>query len=96
MLFFFLRVNNNQSVTNGFFFYCCFVQASCPDDYRGKFNRYNSSSDTIKDQYIAEVESIAKKVADEGRGIAAFIAESLQSCGGQIIPPEGYFEDIYR
>ena len=77
-------------------FFVIFEQASCPDDYRGKFNRFNSSSDTIKDQYIAEVEAIAKKVTEEGRGIAGFIAESLQSCGGQIIPPEGYFEDVYQ
>ena len=27
---------------------------------------------------------------------AAFIAESLPSCGGQIIPPEGYFETAFR
>lgn len=26
--------------------------------------------------------------------IAAFIAESLQSCGGQIIPPVGYFQQV--
>lgn len=26
--------------------------------------------------------------------IAAFIAESLQSCGGQIIPPVGYFQKV--
>lgn len=32
----------------------------------------------------------------DGKGVAAFIAESLQSCGGQIIPPTGYFERIYR
>lgn len=26
--------------------------------------------------------------------IAAFIAESLQSCGGQVIPPTGYFQQV--
>lgn len=26
--------------------------------------------------------------------IAAFIAESLQSCGGQVIPPPGYFQQV--
>lgn len=26
--------------------------------------------------------------------IAAFIAESLQSCGGQVIPPVGYFQQV--
>lgn len=52
--------------------------------------------DSIKDQYVAEIEAIAQKVSEEGRGISAYIAESLQSCGGQIIYPEGYFEDVYR
>ncbi|KAL0969897.1 hypothetical protein UPYG_G00234170 [Umbra pygmaea] len=28
--------------------------------------------------------------------IAAFIAESLQSCGGQVIPPAGYFQKVAR
>lgn len=26
--------------------------------------------------------------------IAAFIAESLQSCGGQVIPPMSYFQQV--
>lgn len=50
----------------------------------------------MKDQYIAEIESITKQIAENGNGIAAFIAESLLSCGGQVIPPEGYFNDVYR
>ncbi|XP_033111298.1 ethanolamine-phosphate phospho-lyase-like isoform X2 [Anneissia japonica] len=28
--------------------------------------------------------------------IAAFIAESLQSCGGQIIPPPDYFKNVFK
>lgn len=59
------------------------MQASCPDIYRGKFNRFNSSIGDTKDQYVSEVESILKKVKDDGRGVAAYIAESLVSCGGQ-------------
>ncbi|XP_031629435.1 alanine--glyoxylate aminotransferase 2-like [Contarinia nasturtii] len=70
--------------------------ASCPDDYRGKYNRFNSTLDRLKDQYVAEIESIAKKVSEEGRGVAAYIAESFQSCGGQIIPPKGYLKDVYK
>ncbi|KAL7982041.1 hypothetical protein Chor_001098 [Crotalus horridus] len=30
----------------------------------------------------------------KGLPIAAFIAESMQSCGGQIIPPAGYFQKV--
>lgn len=64
--------------------------------YRGKFNRFNSSENNVKDQYISEIESITKNIEDNGRGVAAYIAESLLSCGGQVIPPEGYFRDVYR
>ncbi len=28
--------------------------------------------------------------------IAAFTAESLQSCGGQVIPPKGYFQQVAK
>lgn len=39
-----------------------------------------------------------KKIIEEahknGRKIAAFIAESMQSCGGQVIPPTGYFQKV--
>lgn len=73
-----------------------YQQASCPDSYRGKFNRFNAPADDIKDNYVSEIQSITQKVKDEGRGIACFIAESLQSCGGQVIPPDGYFQDVYR
>lgn len=72
------------------------MQASCPDDYRGKFNRFNSNAADIKDQYVAEIEGILKKVNGEGRGVAAFIAESMLSCGGQVILPDGYLNDVYQ
>lgn len=74
-------------------FIFCF-QASCPDAYRGKFNRFNSSISDVKDQYVSEVESILKKVKDDGRGVAAYIAESLVSCGGQ--GKFNYFSEISK
>lgn len=72
------------------------LQASSPDTYRGKFNQYNSSPDQLKNLYVDEIESICRNIKANGKGVAAFIAESLQSCGGQIIPPDGYFEDVYK
>lgn len=47
--------------------------------------------------YADEVKAIcgAAEVGTGGR-VAAFIAETLQSCGGQIVPPKGYFEQVYR
>lgn len=41
-----------------------------------------------------------KKIIDDlqskGKGIAAYIAESFQSCGGQIFPPDGYLDSVYK
>jgi ethanolamine-phosphate phospho-lyase len=46
--------------------------------------------------YADEVEDIINGLAKNGKGVAAFIAESLQSCGGQILPPKDYFKRVYR
>ena len=37
--------------------------------------------------YFSEVDTIISEMGEKGRRPAAFIAESLQSCGGQIIFP---------
>lgn len=72
--------------------------ASCPDTYRGRFNRFDHSDDDkeLAKLYADEVSDIIKEQSVKGRSVAAFIAESLQSCGGQIIPPTGYFEQVYK
>lgn len=73
----------------------CF-KASCPDTYRGRYNDKNHPGEDLCKLYTTEVDEIIKKIKMDGKGVAAYIAESLQSCGGQIIPPPGYFESIYR
>ena len=35
-------------------------------------------------------------MADKGRAPAVFIAESLQSCGGQVIFPDNYLGEVYK
>lgn len=47
------------------------------------------------DVYANEVKDIIKNVKNQGRGIAGYISESLQSCGGQIIYPKGYLQKVY-
>ena len=73
---------------------------ACPDAYRGKYRRSTlvaTISDPIKREeelgrlYANEVEEV---VATTG-GIGTFIAESIISCGGQIIPPQGYLQLCY-
>ncbi|OCT97108.1 ethanolamine-phosphate phospho-lyase-like [Xenopus laevis] len=62
-----------------------------PDTYRGK---YREDHPDPASAYAKEVDYIIKKAHQNKRQIAAFIAESMQSCGGQIIPPAGYFQKV--
>ncbi|XP_039868444.1 ethanolamine-phosphate phospho-lyase [Simochromis diagramma] len=65
--------------------------ASSPDVYRGKHRADHPDPATA---YADEVKDIINKAHKKGGKIAAFIAESLQSCGGQVIPPVGYFQQV--
>uniref|UniRef100_F6QYU1 Ethanolamine-phosphate phospho-lyase n=1 Tax=Ornithorhynchus anatinus TaxID=9258 RepID=F6QYU1_ORNAN len=62
-----------------------------PDTYQGM---YREDHPDPASAYADEVKKIIDEVQKEGRKIAAFIAESMQSCGGQIIPPVGYFQKV--
>ncbi|XP_058813469.1 alanine--glyoxylate aminotransferase 2-like isoform X2 [Topomyia yanbarensis] len=68
--------------------------APCPDVYRGKYRDCDYPKDTDLGQLYAD--EVAQLVDQNSNKIAAFIAESLQSCGGQIIPPREYFKKIYK
>ncbi|CAL8327491.1 unnamed protein product [Lota lota] len=65
--------------------------APSPDVYRGK---YRADHPDPARAYSDEVEDIISRAHKRGGKIAAFIAESLQSCGGQVIPPAGYFQKV--
>ncbi|CAO2600062.1 Ethanolamine-phosphate phospho-lyase [Lemmus lemmus] len=65
--------------------------APTPDTYRGKYREDHEDAATA---YADEVKKIIEDAQSRGRKIAAFIAESMQSCGGQIIPPAGYFQKV--
>lgn len=75
-----------------------FHQAPVPDVYRGKYVYPNDSlnEEELGKLYANEVGKICKESKRKNGGVCAFIAESLQSCGGQIIPPEGYFKEVYQ
>ena len=60
--------------------------APMPDGYRGPFFGQGRRAGEAYGDAVGEV------VAAMARPPAAFIAESLPSVGGQIVPPEGYFE----
>lgn len=67
--------------------------APSPDVYRGKYRVDHGDPATA---YADDVQHIIEKVNKKGGKIAAFIAESLQSCGGQVIPPVGYFQQVIK
>lgn len=65
--------------------------ALSPDTYRGKYREDHPDPATA---YADNVKEVIEKAHKKGHEIAAFIAESLQSCGGQVIPPMGYFQKV--
>ncbi len=67
--------------------------ASLPDDYRGQYKR---NDPTAGERYAAEVGALAKVIASRGRRLAAFIAETCPSVGGQLILPKGYLAHVYE
>ena len=63
-----------------------------PDSYRGI---YKNEAEGGK-KYARHVGDAIKKVQSQGKGIAGFICESVLSCGGQIVLPEGYLQHAYE
>uniref|UniRef100_A0A8C4Q494 Ethanolamine-phosphate phospho-lyase n=2 Tax=Eptatretus burgeri TaxID=7764 RepID=A0A8C4Q494_EPTBU len=62
-----------------------------PCTYRKIFEEDNID---LGKAYADEVKKQLGNLKASGKMIAAFLAESLQSCGGQVIPPEGYFQRV--
>ncbi len=67
--------------------------APLADDYRGLYRRDDRQAGA---KYARHVEEILERTRVEGRGVAAYIAETLPSVGGQIVFPQGYLEEVYR
>lgn len=67
--------------------------APIPDVYRGL---YKADDADAGPKYARHVADIIDHLQAAGRGLAGFIAESLPSVGGQIVPPPGYLAAVYR
>ena len=65
--------------------------AVMPDRYRGPHKGSQSG-----EKYAQSVRQIVKNLQDNGRRPAAFIAESLLGCGGQIVLPDGYLDAAFQ
>jgi 4-aminobutyrate aminotransferase-like enzyme/Ser/Thr protein kinase RdoA (MazF antagonist) len=66
--------------------------APLADDYRGKYRRGDAQAGAKYARHVAE---ILERVKAEGRGVAAYIAETLPSVGGQIVFPRDYLSEVY-
>jgi 4-aminobutyrate aminotransferase-like enzyme len=67
--------------------------APLADDYRGPYRRDDPKAGAKYAQHVAEILQAAQA---QGRGAAAYIAETLPSVGGQIVFPPGYLSEVYR
>jgi 4-aminobutyrate aminotransferase-like enzyme/Ser/Thr protein kinase RdoA (MazF antagonist) len=67
--------------------------APLPDDYRGRYRRGDPQAGL---RYAAHVGELLNEVRASGRGVAAYLAETLPSVAGQIVFPPGYLAEAYR
>jgi 4-aminobutyrate aminotransferase-like enzyme/Ser/Thr protein kinase RdoA (MazF antagonist) len=63
------------------------------DDYRGPFRRGDPLAGS---KYAQAMAAVIDRAEGDGRRIAAFIAETLPSVGGQIVLPPGFLREAYR
>lgn len=63
-----------------------------PDTFRGIYRIPNEAGKLYGNHIAKSIEDIKSK----GRNIAGFICESILSCGGQIVLPEGYLQEAYK
>lgn len=66
--------------------------ALMPDPYRGKYIGMDKETGLAYAKHVAQ---LAHECQQQGTGVAAFIAESVLGCGGQIVLPEGYLAACY-
>ncbi len=62
-----------------------------PDSYRGKHTGADCGI-----EYANYAKQMVRDLKEKKRNVAAFIGESMISCGGQIVPPSNYFKEIYK
>jgi len=64
-----------------------------PDTYRGP---HRAGDPEAGARYAADVRAVLAAVQGKERRVAGYIAECLPSVGGQIVPPPGFAETVYR
>ncbi len=67
--------------------------AALPDPFRGQYKGYGDDAARAYADSVAErIDDIQKKT---GGGPAAFIAEAISGCGGQVVFPDNYFQHAF-
>jgi 4-aminobutyrate aminotransferase-like enzyme len=64
-----------------------------PDSFRGLYQGKKSETGA---KYAAHVSEAINHIKSLGRGVSAFLAESIVSCGGQIDLPDNYLKLAYE
>ena len=64
-----------------------------PDGYRGPFKGQGSGTGSA---YADDVKKAIDRVTSQGKGIAAFICESVLGCGGQVVLPDNYLKAAFQ
>ena len=64
-----------------------------PDDYRGPLRRDDPDAGR---RYGAMVGPAMDELEANGEQPAAFLVESILSCGGQVVPPPGFLAEAFR
>ncbi len=62
-----------------------------PDTFRGIYQGKGAG-----EKYVAHVQQQVENIQHKGRNVAAFICESIISCGGQIELPDNYLKVAYK
>ncbi len=63
-----------------------------PDTFRGAYR----DAQTAGTMYAKDVGIMIDRLNQSGQHPAAFLSESILSCGGQVVLPQGYLQNVYR
>ncbi len=67
--------------------------APIPNTYSGQ---YTKEMPKVGEKYAHEVQLIIDDLQKKGKGLAAFFAESIVGCGGQVVLPKSYLKKVYK
>jgi len=67
--------------------------APLPDPYRGLYRGYGVETGA---QYARHALEAIEQLQARGRRLKAFVCESIQGVGGQVVMPDGFLQEAYR